>query len=298
MHYIEKAAIVKTVPCWYNNRMEGYTMDKHIGETIARRRKSMNMTQLQLAQALGISAQAVSKWENGSASPDVYLLPQIAGLLNTSVDALFGYKAAPQTEYEERYSAEDYYWGLVPSSLCYEALRLLPPVKPLRVLDIGCGEGKDAVFFARNGYAVSAFDVAESGLNKGRSLAAKCGVHINFFRADVNDFVPEEKYDIIFSSGVFHYIHPEKRVSFIESLKNATNPGGLNLINAFVEKPFIAPPPDSEKAELENRQWKSGELFTGYHDWLLHKTEEKIFDCMSSNQPHKHCMDIVIAQKP
>ena len=273
-------------------------MDKRIGETISRRRKSLNITQQQLAQHLDISAQAVSKWENGAASPDVYLLPKIAGILQTSVDALFGYRAAPQTEYESRYSSEDYYWGLEPNSMCYEAMRMLPPVKKLKVLDIGCGEGKDAVFFARNGYSVSAFDVAESGLDKARSLAAKCGVQINFFRADVNDFVPDDNYDIIFSSGVFHYIHPEKRISFIESLKKATNPGGLNLINAFVEKPFIAPPPDSERAELENRQWKSGELFTCYHDWLLKKTDEIIFDCMSSNQPHKHCMDILIAQKP
>lgn len=273
-------------------------MDRRIGETIARRRKHMNITQQQLAAELGISAQAVSKWENGSASPDVYLLPKIAQALNTSVDALFGYTPAPQTEYESRYTAKDYYWGLIPSSMCYEALKLLPPVKKLRVLDIGCGEGKDAVFFARNGYSVSGFDAAESGLKKARALAEACGVHVDFFRADVNDYVPNEKFDIVFSSGVFHYIHPERRLSFIEDIKNATNPGGLHLINAFVEKPYIAPPPDAERAEFENRQWKSGELFTCYHDWILHQTTERIFDCMSSGVPHKHCMNIVVAQKP
>jgi len=273
-------------------------MNRRIGETIARRRKYMNMTQTQLASELGVSAQAVSKWENGSASPDVYLLPKIAQILNTSVDLLFGYTPSPQTEYESRYTDDDYYWGLVPSTMCYEALKLLPPVKKLRVLDIGCGEGKDAVFFARNGYLVSAFDAAESGLKKGIALAESCGVHVDFFRADVNDYIPNERFDIVFSSGVFHYIHPERRASIIESLKNATNPGGIHLINAFVEKPFIAPPPDSERAELENRQWKSGELFTCYHDWLLHKTEEIIFDCESGSIPHKHCMDVLIAQKP
>ena len=261
-------------------------------------RTAAGMTQQQLAEKLGVSAQAVSKWENNSASPDVYLLPQIAELLKTSVDALFGYKAAPVTEYENRYNAEDYYWGLEPNSMCYEALRMLPPLKPLRVLDIGCGEGKDAVFFARNGYIVDAFDVAESGLDKARSLANKCGVNVNFFRADVNDFIPEGKYDIIFSSGVFHYIRPERRLLFIDQLKAATNPGGLSMINAFVEKPFIAPPPDAERIEFENGLWKSGEIFTAFHDWLLKRTDEIIFDCMSSNQPHQHCMDIVIAQKP
>lgn len=40
-------------------------------------------------------------------------------------------------------------------------MKLRPPIKPYRVLDMGCGEGKDAVFLARNGYQVTAFDVAE-----------------------------------------------------------------------------------------------------------------------------------------
>ena len=43
-------------------------------------------------------------------------------------------------------------------------MRIKPPVKPYKVIDIGCGEGKDAVFLARNGYDVTAFDVSEQGL--------------------------------------------------------------------------------------------------------------------------------------
>ena len=46
-------------------------------------------------------------------------------------------------------------------------MKLRPPVKPLKVLDIGCGEGKDAVFLARNGYSVTAFDLSEAGIEKG-----------------------------------------------------------------------------------------------------------------------------------
>lgn len=187
--------------------------------------------------------------------------------------------------------------GLAPNSICYEALRMLPPVKPLRLLDIGCGEGKDAVFFARNGYDVSAFDISVVGLAKAKNLAERCGVCVDFFRADVNNFIPEGKFDIVFSSGVLHYVHPQRRTELIESLKCATNPGGLHLMNAFVSKPYIAPPPDSERAELESGSWRSGELFTCYHDWALKKIEEIVFDCDSGSIPHKHCMNILIAQK-
>jgi 2-polyprenyl-3-methyl-5-hydroxy-6-metoxy-1,4-benzoquinol methylase len=48
---------------------------------------------------------------------------------------------------------------------------MAPPVKPLKLLDIGCGEGKDSVFLAKNGYIVTAFDIAEAGIEKAKRLA-------------------------------------------------------------------------------------------------------------------------------
>ena len=269
----------------------------NIGQQIASRRKALGLTQQQMADVLHVSFQAVSKWENGATLPDVTLLAPIAKVLRTSVDALIGFHPAPATEYEQRYQDETFYWGVRPNRLCYEILQRMPPLRPLRVLDIGCGEGKDAVFLARNGYCVSAFDIAEAGLEKAQSLAARHGVSVDFFRADLMNFEPEGMYDIIFSSGVFQYLPPQKRGEMIGRLKAHTASHGLHAINVFVEKPFIAPAPDAEPAEIDHPAWKSGELFMHYHDWLLHKTEEAIFHCQSSGVPHQHCMDAVIAEK-
>lgn len=60
-----------------------------IGEQITRYRKALNMTQEELGKAVGVSTQAVSRWENGGA-PDVALLPAIADKLGVTIDALFG----------------------------------------------------------------------------------------------------------------------------------------------------------------------------------------------------------------
>lgn len=60
-----------------------------MGGVIASLRKEKNITQEELAEHVGVSAQAVSKWENGGA-PDSALLPDIADFLGVSVDALFG----------------------------------------------------------------------------------------------------------------------------------------------------------------------------------------------------------------
>lgn len=64
---------------------------------IAQYRKEQSMTQEALASALGLTAQAVSKWENGQGYPDVSLLPKLADLFGVSIDALFGREAAEKT---------------------------------------------------------------------------------------------------------------------------------------------------------------------------------------------------------
>ena len=64
-------------------------MELKIGEKIAAYRKIKGYTQEQLGELVGVSGQAVSKWENGGV-PDTYLLPTIAKVLGVSIDALFG----------------------------------------------------------------------------------------------------------------------------------------------------------------------------------------------------------------
>ena len=273
-------------------------MENHIGQQIAQKRKDLGYTQQKLADVLKVSFQAVSKWERGSTTPDIALLPEIARILNTTVDVLVGYQAKPMTHYEDKYREEDFYWGLEPNKMCYEVMRLRPPVKPYRVLDIGCGEGKDAVFFARNGYRVTAFDIADAGLEKARRLAEYHRVDIDFFKGDVNDFRLDQEFDIIFSSGVFHYIGKEQRERLIGNLKEHTAVNGIHAIKVFVQKPFLEPAPDLEEQEKRVEPWYSGELAGYYHDWLFHQNEEIIFDCNSGGIPHKHCMDILIGEKP
>ncbi|MBE6772579.1 MAG: helix-turn-helix transcriptional regulator [Ruminococcaceae bacterium] len=68
----------------------------NLGNNISEKRKAKGMTQEELAANLGVSPQAVSKWENNLSCPDISLLPSIAKLFGMSVDELLG--AAPATE--------------------------------------------------------------------------------------------------------------------------------------------------------------------------------------------------------
>ena len=61
---------------------------KNIGKKIADFRKANNITQMELADLMGVSYQAVSNWERGNSMPDITKLPDLAKILNTSIDEL------------------------------------------------------------------------------------------------------------------------------------------------------------------------------------------------------------------
>ena len=60
----------------------------NIGNNIKQLRQKNNLTQEQVAGKLGVSYQAVSKWENGANTPDIALLPEIANLFGGTIDSL------------------------------------------------------------------------------------------------------------------------------------------------------------------------------------------------------------------
>ena len=198
-------------------------------------------------------------------------------------------------QYDQRYGPNSYYWTTQPSSTCFEVLRRIPPERPLKLLDIGCGEGRNAVFFARNGYEVHAFDVSTKGLEKTRRLAHQAGVSVNTFEADINQYRLSEPFDVLFSTGVLHCMEPSLRQETFENYKSFTNESGLHVFSNFVRKPFIPPAPDGDP---NAHAWKSGELFTLYHDWNIEWCIEEIFDCMSSGVPHQHATNRIVARKP
>lgn len=74
-----------------------------IGEKIKELRKEQNMTQAQLAEKLGVTYQAVSKWENGIASPDISIIPDITRAFSVSADVLFNL-VNPEVRKEEIYA--------------------------------------------------------------------------------------------------------------------------------------------------------------------------------------------------
>lgn len=205
-----------------------------------------------------------------------------------------GYSMSIRTNYETWYEGDTYYWGLEPGDFLDELIKLCPPAPDKKVLDIGCGEGKDAVYMAGKGYQVSAFDLTENGIRKTLALAKDRNVKINAYVDDINTFEIKDQYDIIYSTGTVQYLFEENKKAFFDKIDQMTKTGGIVFFNVFVEKPFLELPPDWD---IEEKMWKSGELFTFFPDWKIERIDEVIFEDHSGGKPHFHCMDTIICRK-
>jgi len=196
--------------------------------------------------------------------------------------------------YDHVYSKSEFYWGQEPNNLCKHAIKILGTETKGKVIDLGCGEGRDIIYFAKNGFDVVGVDVSQPGLQKAQWWARQEGLEIEAIQASLNEFSLAEMYDVVYSSGTLTYISPTLREEKFTNYKQHTNVGGLNVFDVFVEKPFIETAPDWGTDEYF---YRSGDLLNFYWDWEMVSLDEFIVDCHSSGVPHIHAMAVMIAKK-
>jgi SAM-dependent methyltransferase len=98
-------------------------------------------------------------------------------------------------EWDRRYAGAELVWTAGPNRFVVDELQPLPPG---RALDLGTGEGRNAIWLAGRGWQVTAVDFSAVGLDKGRRLAEAHGLAIDWVHADLRDYQPEE--------GSFHLV--------------------------------------------------------------------------------------------
>lgn len=194
------------------------------------------------------------------------------------------------------YARPELYWGREANTLCRHVCALVPPsgARGARAIDLGAGEGRDAVALARHGFQVTAVDISLPGLRKAAAWAATEGLELEIRQADILQLRLQDAYGLVYSSGTLNHLPAERRRATFDRWRAHTAPGGYHALNVFVEKPFIAPPPDWGPDEYF---FRSGELLSLYWDWEVVYFEEEIFECTSSGVPHRHAMDTLIARR-
>lgn len=131
--------------------------------------------------------------------------------------------------WDKRYDTQEYIYGTEPNDFLAERFATIPKGK---VLCLAEGEGRNAVFLARQGYAVTAVDASKVGLDKAQKLAVESNVDLEVVHADLADFrLGENEWDGIVA--IFCHLPVDVRQQVHRQIPTALRPGGVFLLEAY-----------------------------------------------------------------
>jgi 2-polyprenyl-3-methyl-5-hydroxy-6-metoxy-1,4-benzoquinol methylase len=105
-------------------------------------------------------------------------------------------------------------------------------IAPKNVLELGCGEGRNAVYMAKSGSEITAVDLSESAIANAKIFAEKNNCSINFLCKSIFE-LESKKYDFIYDSGCFHHLPPHRRIAYVELLRNSLKKGSYFGLTCF-----------------------------------------------------------------
>jgi 2-polyprenyl-3-methyl-5-hydroxy-6-metoxy-1,4-benzoquinol methylase len=129
-------------------------------------------------------------------------------------------------EWDRRYADSEFLWTVEPNRFVVQELC---DVTPGHALDLACGEGRNAVWLAQQGWRVTAVDFSPVGLAKARRLADARGVSVDWVLANLLDYEPQEA---VFQLVLVAYLHiePVERATVLRKARTALTSRGEILV--------------------------------------------------------------------
>ncbi len=175
--------------------------------------------------------------------------------------------STPAAFWEARYAGTERAWsGRVNTVLADVAAHLAPA----RAIDLGCGEGGDAIWLALRGWTVTGVDLSPTAVERGRAAAEVAGVpaeRIRLIAADLASWSPAEPAELVTASFLHSWPVPIPRDEILRRAAAFTAPGGRLLVTAHAgpptwsdpehvrDHPFPSPEDDLRALALDPDDW-------------------------------------------
>lgn len=142
------------------------------------------------------------------------------------------------SRFDDLYRGNPYYFGREPSRLVARFHDLIPDTG--FVLDIGVGQGRNALFLARRGISVEGVDLSAVGLETTKSVAVQEGLPVALHRVDIIEYSPHvmsvgggRSYDAVLALGIIPVLSRENVNILFRRIDSWTAPGGLVFVSAW-----------------------------------------------------------------
>ena len=148
-----------------------------------------------------------------------------------------------------------------------------------RVLDLGCGNGRNSIYLAKCGFDVTAIDASSVAVNQLLKHAneEKLSANINTICADITNYQFKGKYDLILLYGVINSLEEKHWPHLLKRMKSATKCGGLNIIAYFNNFSSSSSVDGTEVISLANTE----SITKQYREWTLVD-----HDCRTNSHTH------------
>ncbi|MEA4826487.1 MAG: class I SAM-dependent methyltransferase [Clostridium sp.] len=152
-------------------------------------------------------------------------------------------------------------------------------IKSSKVLELGCGPGRNAIYMVKNGCEVDAVDISEEAITWAKERVSQKNLNVNFICDSIfNISARESAYDFIYDSGCFHHILPHRRIQYVSLIKKLLKPKGYFGLVCYAAADDKNENGLSQMSDWEVYREKSLRGGMGYTEEKLRKIFSKNFE--------------------